>query len=136
MIKKEFGDNSRRTWGILKMLNTEAHRTREERREKYRMKIVTIRKNNMIDEERKTNKVPPELTEYAQAKVFSKVSYVEIEAPEIMIMTVGEVQMTEEESLVLRKHPNFALLENVKLEDLELDFELSFGKYKESYRRN
>ena len=68
--------------------------------------------------------------------MFSKVSYVEIEAPEIMIMTVGEVQMTEEESLVLRKHPNFALLENVKLEDLELDFELSFGKYTESYRRN
>ena len=78
----------------------------------------------MIDEELKTNKVPPELTEYAQAKVFSKVSYDEIKAPEIMIMTVGEVQMTEEESQVLRKHPKFALLENVKLEDLELDFEV------------
>ena len=34
MIKKEFGDNSRKTRRILKMLNTEAQKTREERREK------------------------------------------------------------------------------------------------------
>jgi hypothetical protein len=71
MTKKEFGDNSRRTRRILKMLNTEAQKTREERREKYRIKIMTIKKNNMIDEGLKTNKVPPELTEYAQDKVFS-----------------------------------------------------------------
>jgi hypothetical protein len=130
MIKKEFGDNSRKTRRILKMLNTEAQKTREERREKYRMKIMTIKKNNMIDEELKTNKVPPELTEYAHAKVFSKVSYDEIEGPEIEIMTVGDVEMSKEEIMVLRKHPKFALLENLKLEDLELHFELSFGKYR------
>ena len=93
-------------------------------------KIMTIKKNNMIDEELKTNKVPPELTEYAHAKVFSKVSYDEIEGPEIEIMTVGDVEMSKEEIMVLRKHPKFALLENLKLEDLELHFELSFGKYR------
>ena len=37
--------------------------------------------------------------------------------------------------MVLKKHPKFALLENLKIEDLELDFELSFGKYRYQLQR-
>ena len=41
-----------------------------------------------------------------------------------------QIQLTEEEELILKKHPKFTLLENLKLEDLELDFELGYGKHR------
>ena len=117
------------------MLNTAAQKTRVEKRDKYKMKIRTIKKKHLIDEELKTNRVPKELEDYASAKVFSKESFDGIEETEISIVTVGRVELTEDQHLILKKHPKFALPENLKLEDLELDFELSFGKYRYQLQR-
>ena len=37
---------------------------------------------------------------------------------------------SREEELIIKKHPKFALLENLRIEDLELDLELGFGKFR------
>ena len=134
-LKTEYGENTRKTKGILKMLNTEAQKKRAEKREKYRLKIQTLKKNHKLDEEEKISRVPLELVDYTAAKVFSREEFDEIEEPEISIVTVGDITMTEEENMILKKNPKFALLENLKLEDLELDFELSYGKYRYQLHR-
>ena len=64
------------------MLNTEAQQTRVEKREKYRLKIQTLKRNHKLDEEEKVSKVPPELKDYASAKVFSKEKFEEFGEPE------------------------------------------------------
>ena len=62
--------------------------------------------------------------------MFSKEKFDEISETEITITKIGDFDVSREEDIVLKMHPKFALLENLKLEDLELDFELSFGKYR------
>ena len=71
-IKTQYGGNSRRTKNILSKLNKEATETRMETREKYREKIETIKRKHWIDEEEKTSRVPPELSKYGAAKIFSR----------------------------------------------------------------
>ena len=129
-IKTEYGGNSRRTKSILRKLNKVATDLRLETREKYREKIETIKRKHWIDDEEKTSRVPPELTKYGEANIFSKEKFDRIEEPEIVIAKIGDICLSKEENMVLQKHPKFALLENLKIEDLELDFELSFGKYR------
>ena len=107
---------------------------RQEMRKKYKEKIATIKRRHMVDEEEKISRVPPELKDYERASVFSKLSFDSMEETALSVSVIGDIDLTEEEKLVLKKHPKFALLENIKIEDLELEFELSFGKYR--YQRS
>ena len=129
-MKAEFGENTRRTRGMMIMLNNIAQGERSEMNEKYRMKIKTLKEKHLVDKDTKTDLVPPDLKDYKDAKIFSKDKYNNIETDEIMIVRVGEINLSREEELIIKKHPKFALLENLKIEDLELDFEIGFGKYR------
>ena len=129
-LKSEFGENSRKTRGMMKLLNSAAQGERSEMNEKYRQKIKTLKRKHLVDQDTKTNTVPPELKDYGEAKIFSKDQYNSMETDDITIVRVGKIKMGREEEIVIKKHPKFALLENLKLEDLELDFEIGFGKYR------
>ena len=98
--------------------------------EKYRQKIKTLKEKHLVDKDEKTNIVPPELIDYQDAKIFSKDKFNNIETDDITIVRVGEFVVSREKELIIKKHPKFALLENLKIEELELDFELGFGKYR------
>jgi hypothetical protein len=129
-LKSIHGENTRRTRGIMKTLNGVAQEERAEMHEKYRKKIKTLKLKHLVDIDTKTNIVPAEIKEYEEAKVFSKEEFDNIEEEKIMIVKVGDIEISQEVELVLKKHPKFALLENLKIEDLELDFEIGFGKYR------
>ena len=75
------------------------------------------------------------MKEYERANIFSKEKFDKIEETEIEIAVIGEIELTEEEKSVLKKHPKFALLDNLTMEKLELEFELGFGKYRYQIQR-
>ena len=129
-LKTRFGENTRRARGIMKTLNTVAQEERKEMHEKYRNKIKFLKLRHQVDLDTKTNKVPTEISNYREARVFSKEKFEDIEEDEINIVRIGKIKLSKEEEMILQKHPKFALLENLKIEDLELDFEIGFGKYR------
>ena len=90
-IKTQYGGNSRRTKSILRKLNKKAMEIRLEAREKYREKIETIKRKHWMDEEEKTSRVPPDLTKYGEAKIFSKEKFDGIEETEIIIAKIGDI---------------------------------------------
>ena len=107
-----------------------AQSLRNEKNETYKRKLKTLKDRHLIDIDTRTNVVPPELTEYKDAKVFSKDKFTAIGEENIEIVKVGEIELSGEEELIIKKHPKFALLEDLKIEDLELDFDIGFGKYR------
>ena len=129
-IKAEYGENTRRVRGMMKMLIQVAQRERSEMTEKYRQKIKTLKAKHLVDKDEKINFVPPELTDYQDAEIFSRVKFDNIEKDDITIMKLGKTNVSREEELIIKKHPKFALLENLRIEDLELDLELGFGKFR------
>ena len=51
------------------------------------------------------SRVPPELKEYAEADVFSKQRFDDIMEDEISIVKIRNIILTEDEELILKKHP-------------------------------
>ena len=129
-LKTKFGENTRRARGIMKYLNEIARGERNEMHSKYSEKIKTLKLRHLTDIDTKTNIVPPEISDFKETKVFSKEKFDNLKETEIKIVRVGELSLNDEEEMILKKHPKSALLENLKIEDLELDFEIGFGKYR------
>ena len=84
-LKMAFGENTRRSRGIMKILNAGAQETRKELREIYREKIKTLKRKHHVDEEERINIVPKEIKEYEKADIFSKEKYDQIENTDIDI---------------------------------------------------
>ena len=101
----------------MKYLNGIAHEERKEMHSKYRDKIKTLEMRHQTDIDTKTNIVPPEIIDYKEATVFSKERFDSMKETEIEIVRVGEISMSQEVEMILKKHPKFALLENLKIED-------------------
>ena len=129
-IKNKYGENTRRCRGILRVLNEMAQSVRHEKNETYKRKLKTLKERNMGDMDAKLNRVPPEIKDYEDAKIFSRERFDGIQEANIEIVKVGDVEINEDEERIIKKHPKFALLEDLKIEDLELDFEIGFGKYR------
>ena len=134
-LKKKYGENTRKTRGMIKMMRKEAQVERSISKDKYKSKVDHLQKNHGRDEEEMISRVPPELKEYADTDVFSKQRFDNIMKDEITIVKIGPVILTEDQDLILKMHPKFAILENLKMEDLELDFEIGYGKYRYEMRR-
>ena len=60
-LKLENGENSRRSRGIMKILNGEAQETRKEMNEIYRDKVTNLKRKHLMDEEEMISRVPGEL---------------------------------------------------------------------------
>ena len=67
-LKLENGENSRRSRGIMKLLNGEAEKIRKEMKEIYRDKIKNLKRRHLVDEEEKISRVPRELGEVCNCR--------------------------------------------------------------------
>ena len=127
-LKDKYGENTRRTRTIIKELKKESTNAKAEMREKYREKIEHLRRK--FDKGMKIKKIPPEIEKYNKAKVFDEEEYKMMVGEEIEITIVGDIELSESERQILKRHPKFAILENLDMDELELDMELGYAKYK------
>ena len=73
-LRNLYGENTRRTRGIMRTLNGVAQEERGEMHAKYRNKIKTLKIKDLVDIDTRTNTVPTEIKDFKDAKVFSKES--------------------------------------------------------------
>ena len=107
-IKSEFGPKSVTTKAILKQLRINAQKVRGEFRKKYDIKAWHLNRKH----EARMNPmacVPPDITEYANAKVYDRIKFDNIQVEPIGMSKVGKIDLKGNESEVLRLHPKFAI---------------------------
>ena len=114
-IQEETGSNTRKTRVRLKEMNKLANDENLERTEIYKRKIENLKRKYKEDKETKLDKVPPEIKEYKEAKIFSRKAFDEIEEVKVEVITVGEIEITPEEREILQMHPKHAILEKLDL---------------------
>ena len=117
-IKRETGANTRKTRVRLKYLNRIAREERLSRSDIYEKKIKHLKRKYQEDRDRKLDMVPKDIKEYADAKIFSRTAYEEIEKVRVEVITVGDIELSQEEEEVLRMHPKFAVLEKLDVQEI------------------
>ena len=117
VLKGEVVENSRKYRNIMKHLRHEAAFERRDILEIYDEKISHLEKEKKIEEERSLTKVPPELSNFKEADIFSKERFDMITEEEISICMLGNIVLTDEEELILKYHPKYAVLERLKEDD-------------------
>ena len=127
-ITEKFGNNSRRSRKIFKILRQDAAREKSGYKEKYDQKLKYIGNKKEREKEEKLDMIPRGLEGYKNAKVFDKGKFDDLEIQSYEITVIGDVELSEEEKKVLRLHPKFALLQDLDMEDMELDIELGCAK--------
>ena len=123
-----FGENTRRMRTILRHLRNEATKERVLQRIRYCKKLDYLREKYVKSEEAKLDNVPEELRQYEEASVFDGVKFARIEEDQIEIQIVGNVKLSIYEENVLKLHPKFALMSDMRDVDMELEVELAFAK--------
>ena len=68
------------------------------------------------------------MREYEEANVFCERKFATIEEDQIEVQIVGDVRLSKNEESVLKLHPKFALMSDMKDIDMELEMELCFAK--------
>ena len=112
----------------IKNMRQAARRAKLRQKKTYDSKIAFLIKKYKENEEDKLDKVPREIEEYAEAKVFGKRKFDEIEEDKIEVSILGEISLTEPERKVMRLHPKFAILKRLDDEEMEFNMECGFAK--------
>ena len=127
-IKEMFGENSRHTRSLIKHLRSEAEREKTAQRKRYGKKLSYLKGKYERDEKVRLNEVPDDLSIFGEAGVFDDEKFNTIVKDDIQIQIVGNVVMTDDERELLRHHPKFALMTDLKEIDMDMELELAFAK--------
>ena len=122
-IEEELGKNSRRSRNKLKNLRCEAARRKKTVMMKNETKLKHLRRMFRTDEEEKINKIPDAVKDLPIEKlsIFDKNKYEEIKEIEYEVEIIGEVELTDNERMILRLPPKFAMEENLPAGGLAMD---------------
>ena len=111
---------------IIQYLRQEAENAKEIQNRKYWNKIRHLEEKYRIEKDEE--KIPAGMEKLSHLTVFSDERYEKIEKNEIEVPVIGEVELTAEEKMILRKNPKFALpeklLEDTMREDMEKAYSL------------
>ena len=129
-IEENFGKNSRRSRNIMKILRLEAARRKSTMMKKNEAKLKHLRKRFRTSEEEMIDRVPDSMKDLYLEKlsIFNSKKHDDIETIEYEVEVIGELELTNNERLILRLPPKFAIEENLPPEGLALDQELSYAK--------
>ena len=123
------GEKSRGYRRTVNNLNKMARDVKGKMNEKYNKKLIHIRNKNKIENEHEEEDlVPEDMEEYANLAVFKKSSYDDLLVPEQEVKVIGEVVLSKEEEQVLKLHPKFSVLEDLKPGGLDSAQEASLAK--------
>ena len=129
-IEEEYGKNSRRTRNMMKNLRKEAAKVKKEAMMKYEQKMKHLRRKFRTDEEDKMKKVPEALDNLGLEglSIFSEKKFVEIKAWDYEVKIIGDLDLSDNERMILRLPPKFAIEENLPEDGMSFDEELAFAK--------
>ena len=128
--EEDFGKNSRKGRNMIKNLRKEAAKAKREAMMKNEAKMKHLRKKFRSDEEEKLDKIPGAMKNFnlENLSIFNKKKFDDLKTIEYEVDVIGDVILTDNERLILRLPPKFAVEENLPVEGLALDEELSFAK--------
>ena len=97
---------------------------------KNEAKLTNLKKKFRSNEEEKLDRIPEAIKDLPldNLSIFDKQKYENIEVIEYEAEVIGEVELSNNERLILRLPPKFAIEENLPLEGLALDEELASAK--------
>ena len=108
----------------------EAAKVKKEAMMKYEQKMKHLRRKFRGDEEEKLKKVPEALEDLGieGLSIFSERKFTEIKAWDYEVEVIGDLELSNNERMILRLPPKFAIEENLAEDGLSLDEELAFAK--------
>ena len=114
----------------LKNLRKEAAKAKIKAMKKNDAKMKHLRKKFRNNEEEKLDNIPDALRDLKleNLSIFSKKKFDEKETIEYEVGILGDVTLSNNERLILKLPPKFAVEENLPVEGLALDEELAFAK--------
>ena len=122
------GEKSKKYKDAMSHLKKAATETKDAMKNKYKTKIKHIKEKYRRDENEDVEQPPEGLEDYAELSVFSKTKYDRIEVENYEVKTIGEVTLSDEEKEILRLHPKFSVMGNLKPVDLDGEQEASLAK--------
>ena len=112
-LAEEFkGEKTRQYRRVMNNLNKMARDTKLKMNEKYNKKIEHLRQK--FREKEDEPEVPEDLEEYSDLSVFNSKKFNEIKPISYDVKVIGNVEISEEEEQVLKIHPKFSILEDLK----------------------
>ena len=108
---------------------------RIELKNKYNAKLRHLEENRRREVEEKRDRIPNELKEYEDCNVFDREKFEKIEKDKFDVVTLGGLELDEEEKEVLRLNPKFAALKKLDKEECERDVEVGLMKIRLEVKR-
>ena len=129
-IEDEHVNNSRKRRNIVRNLRKEAAKAKKEAMKKYESKMKHLRKKYRDNEEEKLKKVPEAMEGLGLEglTIFDKNFFEAVQIWDYEVEIIGDLELSENEKLILKLPPKFAVEENLPEDGLSLDGELSFAK--------
>ena len=127
-LEEKFGKNTRKSRKILKILKSEAQKTRQEYSRKFNSKYSHLKGKYKETENEKLDKVPKNLEEYESLSIFDKEKFDSIETENYEVAIVGDISLTHEEKKVLQLHPKFSVMQCLSKSEMRYELELAFAK--------
>ena len=134
-IEIELNKNSRPARNLLREFRMESAKTRKECRVKYEGKIQHLKRKYRDSDEEEERKVPPDMEDLMELTVFDKEKYSKLVMQSYEVKVIGDVQLEENEKLVLKLHPKFAILPRLLAGGLDVDEELANSKLRMQLRK-
>ena len=127
-IYRKTGDDSRKSKKMIRILKNHARQKKQELKIKYKKKVEHLKKKYRQDEEDKIDEIPAGMEGLEELSIFDRKKFEKIKTTEIEIMTLGDVELTDNERKILGLHPKFSVVQKLPKDALDLDIELSNAK--------
>ena len=127
-IYQKNGEDSRKSKKIIRRLKNAARDVKKQLKNKYKKKVEHLRKKYRQNEEDCLDEVPSSMVGYESLSIFDKSKYDDIEKKEIEILSIGDIDLSDNERLILGMHPKFSVIQKLPKDALDLDKELAFAK--------
>ena len=111
----------------IKGFQESARKVKAEAREKYKQKLDHLKFKYREDEVEKLDRVPAEIREFVHLSIFDREKYDRLIIQSYEATCVGKVTLTNEEESVLKMHPTFSIMEDLKEGGLEFEQELAYA---------
>ena len=122
------GKNSKRYRTRIRGFQERARKVKAEAKEKYQKKLEHLKFKYREDEEEILDNVPEEMKEFMDLSIFDREKYERIQIQSYEITCVGETDLSDEAISVLKMHPKFSVMEDLKEGGLEFEQELAYAK--------
>ena len=127
-LAKIMGKNSKRYRTRIRGFQERARKVKAEAKEKYQKKLEHLKFKYREDEEEILDNVPEEMKEFMDLSIFDREKYERIQIQSYEITCVGETNLSDEAISVLKMHPKFSVMEDLKEGGLEFEQELAYAK--------